>query len=421
VISRQSFGFGETVAVPAVANDEILLARFEVPPSAWGRLQAFLYKAPPVAMTLRDRDAPALFNRRLVPVMARSPFILSPQIEEVRDVLDLYRAEPGRQPATFTLSTPGPASFGKKLQVEFSVVPRPVPANAYHLGGLVSRLTFPFANAIPESITPPFRDDLLLRYMHAPSQAVWRLGGSERELVFHFGLDPRAYEEGTTNGVDFIVEIQGPSGGVTPVFRQSLKPRQVPADRGQHVARVSLPVYAPGSRLVLRTDPGEYGDNSWDWSYVTRIDLRQGKYTAAQFPGFTPLPDVAEGEHVGVVGLGAAQVVMLHVPGLVRFNLTGREQRLGLAFGFMPGAYTAGGNTAGADFVVELQSPDQAPREIFRRSLRPVDVAADRGPQSATVELPAVPPGAVLTVRTRPAAGGDSSWGWTYLSQLVIE
>jgi hypothetical protein len=421
VVARQTFRFGETVAVPVVANDEMLLARFTILPSAWGRVQAALYKGPPVTMALQNREDATPYRRRLVPVMARSPFILSPCIEDVRDVLDLYRAAAGHQPAFFTLSTPNSASFAQKLEVEFSVVPRPAAVNAYQLGGLVSRLSFPYANAVPESITPPFRTHPVLRYMHAPSTAVWNLTGNERELAFHYGIDPHAYTVGTTNGVDFIVEIRGPSGGVTPVFRRRLQPRTAAADRGQHAARVTLPVYAPGSRLVLRTDPGEYGDNSWDWSYVTRIDLRQGKYTADQFPGFTPLPDLAEGEHVGVVGLDTARVVMLHIPALARFKLSGHERHLTLGFGFMPGAYTAGGNTAGGDFVVELQAPGQAPREIFRTSLHPRTVAADRGPQTASVTLPPAAAGTTLTVRTLPAAGADNNWGWTYVSRLVIE
>lgn len=420
-VGRRTFRFGESVPVPAVGADEILLARFEVSPNWRGRAQSALYKMPPVTITWSEPNAPAPLSRRLVPVMARVPFIFSPVIEDIRDVLGLYAAGPGRQPTEFVLSTPGRGAFQKELTVEFTAVPRPAPADPYQLHGLVSRLAFPFANAIPASITPAFQENNFRRYLHAPGEITWNLTGEERELVFHFGLDPRAYTEGTTNGVVFIAEIRGPSGAVTPFFQRSLQPRTNPADRGQQVARAPLPVYAPGSRLVLRTDPGQYGDNSWDWSYVTRIDLRQGRYDATQFPGFRPRPDFAEGEHVGVVGLNGAEVVMLHVPAQVRFNLTGREQRLSLNFGFLEGAYSAGGNTGGADFVVELQIAGQPPREIFRRTLKPLTTPADRGAQFLTLALPATVPGEVLTVRTLPAAGADNNWGWTYVSQLLIE
>lgn len=420
-VGRRTFRFGESVPVPAVGAGEILLARFALPPSWQGRVRSALYKMPPVTIAWTEPNPPAPLSRRLVPVMARVPFIFSPVIEDIRDVLGLYATEPGRQPTEFVLSTPGRGAFKEELTVEFTAVPRPAPADPYQLDGLVSRLTFPFANAIPASITPAFRENNFRRYLHAPAEITWNLTGAERELVFHFGLDPLAYTEGTTNGVVFIAEIRGPSGAVTPVFQRSLQPRTNPADRGQQVAQAPLPVYAPGSRLVLRTDPGQYGDNSWDWSYVTRIDLRQGRFSASQFPGFHPLPDAAEGEHVGTVGLAGKDVVMLHVPAQVRFNLTGQEQRLTLDFGFLPGAYTGDGHTAGADYVVEVQSPGAEPREIYRRALRPVKLAPDRGPQVLILALGPVAAGDVLTVRTQPAPGADSSWGWTYVSRLLIE
>ncbi len=420
-LGRQVFHFGEPVPVPAVGNDELLLARFVFGDSWVGGVRAALYKQPPVAIALHDRAGAALGNRRLVPGMAASPFVFSPVLDETSDLLALYGAAPGRQVGSFVLTTPGEGSFTRRIAVEFSAVPRPTPLDPYILRGLQVRLGFPFANVIPESITPAFKSHNVLRYLHAPSAIVWPLTGKERELVFHYGLDPRAYEEGTTNGVEFVVEVRGPSGGVTKVFSRLLQPKTVAADRGKQSARIQLPVYAPGSRLVLRTDPGAYGDNSWDWSYVTRIDLRQGGFTAEQFPHFTPVPVAAEGENVAALELDGRKVSLLHVPTTLEFALAGGERQVALEFGFLPGAYADGGNTGGADYVLALQSPGQPPREVFRRGLRPVAVAADRGPQSARVDLPAVKAGDRLVLRTLPAPGANSSWGWTYVSRLVIE
>jgi hypothetical protein len=420
-LGRQVFHFGETIPVPAVSPGEMLLARFVFGDSWSGGVRTALYKQPPVAINLRDRQGAALGERRLVPVMAASPFIFSPLLEETLDLLGMYGRDPGRQVGSFVLTSPGPGFFAKRIVVEFSAVPRPPALDPYILRGLQVRLGFPFANVIPESITPAFKSHNVLRYIHAPSEIVWPLTGSEREMVFHYGLDPRAYEEGTTNGVEFVVEVRGPSGGVTQAFRRLLRPKTEPADRGKQSARVQLPVYAPGSKLVLRTDPGEYGDNAWDWSYVTRIDLRQGRYTPEQFPHFSPLPDAAEGENVSALELDGRQVAMLHVPATLQFALTGREQQVSLDFGFLPGAYSAGGNTAGADYVLELRRTGESAREIFRRGLRPVTIAADRGAQTARVNLPALAAGDRLVLRTVPAPGGNSSWGWTYVSRLVIE
>ncbi len=132
--------------------------------------------------------------------------------------------------------------------------------------------------------------------------------------------------------------MRGPTGGVTRAWSRLLRPKTVAADRASNPSASSCPSTPPGSRLAFRTDPGEYGDTAWDWSYVTQIDFRQGRFTAAQFPGFSRVPDVAEDEYASVLELDGKKILMLHVPGVVRFNLTGTERRLALDFGFLPGA-----------------------------------------------------------------------------------
>ncbi len=420
-LGRQEFHFGDPVQVPAVKDGEMLLVRFVMGDSWSGSVRAALYKQPPVTITLQDRAGAPLGDRRIVPVMAASPFLFSPLLEETRDLLDLYGRAPGRQVGSFVLHTPNEGAFKRRIAVEFSVVPRPPALSPYVLQGLKVRFTFPLANIVPEFMTPAFKTHNVVRYVHAPSQIIWPLSGEEREFAFQYGLDPRAYEEGTTNGVEFIVEVRGPSGGITKVWSRLLRPKTVETDRGTQKIAVQLPVYAPGSKLVFRTDPGEYGDNAWDWAYVTRIDFRQGCFQPEQFPGFSPLPDQATGENVAVLELAGSKVTLLHVPTELQFALRGGERQLALDFGFLPGAYSAGGNTPGADYVLELQRAGQPPREIFRRTLRPVTLESDRGAQTATVQLTGVAAGDRLILRTAPAPGGSPSWGWTYVSHLTIQ
>jgi hypothetical protein len=209
---------------------------------------------------------------------------------------------------------------------------------------------------------------------------------------------------------------------VREIYRQSLRPRQFITDRGDHSARMVLPVYAAGSRLVLRTDPGEFGNNAWDWAYVSLIDLQRGDtYAPALFPGFSRTPDSADGENIAPIEVEGKPVLMLHLPGRVNFNLTGAERKLALDFAFLPGAYTNGGQTAGGDVIAEVTRGGQPPREIFRRRLQPVTLPADRGPQAAAIDLTGIAAGDVLTVRTAPLPDRGASWGWTYISRLVIE
>jgi hypothetical protein len=95
-LSKQVFHFGESIPVPAVPDDQLLLARFVIGDSWSGGVRAALYKQPQVMITLHDRAGAPLGERRIVPRMAASPFVFSPLVEETRDLLDLYGRAPGR-------------------------------------------------------------------------------------------------------------------------------------------------------------------------------------------------------------------------------------------------------------------------------------------------------------------------------------
>lgn len=131
-----------------------------------------------------------------------------------------------------------------------------------------------------ETISPPNEpqvivQDTLVQRLHAPGHMQWSLHGGEREFYFDYGFIPEAYEHGASNGVVFLVELQSLDGSKQVIFQKLLNPAENPQDRGNHTARVSLPPSLPGSQLLLRTDPSQYGDNAWDWSYVSRMQVRR--------------------------------------------------------------------------------------------------------------------------------------------------
>jgi len=96
-----------------------------------------------------------------------------------------------------------------------------------------------------------------------------------REVSLEFGFDPIAYERGASNGAELILELA--DGATThSIYHRFLDPARVPADRGPQQARVTLPPYALGSHLILRTDPGQYGDTAWDWVYLASLKLHRG-------------------------------------------------------------------------------------------------------------------------------------------------
>ena len=112
--------------------------------------------------------------------MTESPFIFSPWLERTEDLLGVYDTQQGVEPASFVVSSTGPQFFAAQLTVEFSARPRPPAMDPSLLSSLRARQRFPLANLIPESITPAFRQHSAVRYLHAPSEIVWKLSDGKR-------------------------------------------------------------------------------------------------------------------------------------------------------------------------------------------------------------------------------------------------
>lgn len=108
-----------------------------------------------------------------------------------------------------------------------------------------------------------------------PAQVEWQLDDQVREVSLEFGYDPAAYEPpGRGNGTELMLEIVSPDSS-HPVYQRFLDPARQPGDRGRPSVRLTLPAFSPGSMLVLRTDPGQYGGTAWDWVYLAGLRLRR--------------------------------------------------------------------------------------------------------------------------------------------------
>lgn len=118
---------------------------------------------------------------------------------------------------------------------------------------------------IPENKVVDGRRVLMVQ---PPALLDWIVPKETKSLSFTYGFDPVAYEQGTTNGADLILE-RVDAGRHTEIFRRRLEPKKTPADRGVQHAAVPLatPISAQ-THVILRTEPGEFGDGAWDWIYV---------------------------------------------------------------------------------------------------------------------------------------------------------
>jgi len=426
-LSQETITFGQNVPVPSVPPDHILLASFDFKPTWRGRLRTLLYKPTMVFFNMEGSKLIEPYSRRFIPAMASQPFILNPAIEDTADFLELYTGNnPGKLIHDYRLATDVPQDFAPGITVTYYTLPRPAPPAIVDIEELIRFARYPVANTPPESMNPPgaqrtYIDGQLVQLLLAPADVTWKLEGDERELLFDYGYDPAAYAKGEGDGVIVQVELKQPGLPDLVVFKRLLNPAHVPEHRGNHRARVVLPLFNKDSRLVLRMDPGQDRDNSWDWPYVAKIQLRRGVHSIEQFPGFNRAPTRADTSYASIVDHEGRSVLMLHAPGSLTYYLHGSETRLDFDYGFLPGAYNGEGKTDGAVYRVELARLNRPRELLFQRHLAPLTEAADRGRQSATVTLPKLGPGDRLILTIDPGPGGSNSWDWTYVTHFELK
>ena len=112
------------------------------------------------------------------------------------------------------------------------------------------------------------------------------------------------------------------------------------------------------------------------------------------------------------------RVAVLHAPSEMVFNLPPQAHEASGYFGMLPGTYSNGGNTNGAEFIVYWSNGSENV-DLYRRFLDPVKQAEDRGMHDFKVSLPNVSGG--LYLRIDPGPFGNVAWDWTAWSGIEIK
>jgi len=249
--------------------------------------------------------------------------------------------------------------------------------------------------------------------MQPPVSVQWTLTDDVRCAKVEFGFAPAAYEQGTTNGAEFILDLVGPQG-TRPIWRRFLDPRKMPSDRGRQSARVPLPPFPPGSKLVLRTDPGPFGDTAWDWVYLAYMDFERGpRFVRDQVPGFEPVPDAVEAPGATLEAAGAKHRLVVHGPASVVYALTGREHELAFTFG-----RPAGGIGGAVALRAEIHSAGRPSRLVLESDLAATTAPGAETRAEAWVLLTDLRAGDRLLLRVEPM---DQTVGPVYLSGLKLK
>jgi hypothetical protein len=265
---------GQEVAAPEAGGHPFWLeASF---PLSWlGRLRSLLYR-PPILFLVTTDSRGQEYRHRVVPAIAATGFLIQPMVLSSEDFADFMRGRGTKalRSLRFEAASADEAEFWGSGQVRFSQLPDlPItminPMQAIADAGI--------ANVAPESVTsdttvqyitlPPTRRALLV---HATGTMTFARPETARRLTGEFGITDGAFTgPNRTDGAEFAVEMEDANGRTEVIWRQTLAPLTVPADRGPHSFTVELPANAVRVRLQTRT--GAKGDGSWDWTYWSSI------------------------------------------------------------------------------------------------------------------------------------------------------
>ena len=113
------------------------------------------------------------------------------------------------------------------------------------------------------------------------------------------------------------------------------------------------------------------------------------------------------------------EVMIMHTPSELIFNIPQKASTVNGQYGFLPSAYTNGGRTNGAEFVISW-SDGKEQIELHRKYLNPLNVEKDRGLISFHADLKNLS-GGRLYFRILPGLYNDTGWDWTGWTGIEIK
>ncbi len=123
---------------------------------------------------------------------------------------------------------------------------------------------------------------------------------------------------------------------------------------------------------------------------------------------------------------GGESVLMVHVPGELRFQVPAGKHTLMGQFGIHSGAYNKVPDgcqfaTDGVDFEILQKEPNKPEVTLFKRFLNPVEVTQDRGMQTLPEIAFVVEKSATVLFLTHPGPAQDAKCDWSFWKEIRIE
>lgn len=222
-----------------------------------------------------------------------------------------------------------------------------------------------------------------------------------------------------TDGVELIVQFEDATGARQQLLRRRLDATRHRADRGPQLEQVLLPLDQPG-RIHIWISPGPVSDSASDWVWLhavrgvgapAKLFFRGQQLSATRIA--TPLG-------MARMTLNQLDVMMVHAPSEIEFDLLPGMHRLKGVYGLLPSAWNGPKGSAGATFEVWHLPGQGEPRRLHQIRLNPVHIPGDRPPRALNVELPR-PAGGRIRLVTAPTHPQDNSFNHTYWADLTAE
>ena len=165
--------------------------------------------------------------------------------------------------------------FDPKIVVRFAQLPE-FPRALTQVGDKPDEVRYRLFNRVPTQVSSAFPPEVMVNngkdvmLAHAPCSLEFEVPATLHRLSGKFGLINQAYEgPNGTDGAEFIIDWIDGAGKRTTLFRRLLRPRDIPADRGEQAFEIALPL-GPG-KIDMRTTAGSSDNISFDWTYWTDV------------------------------------------------------------------------------------------------------------------------------------------------------
>ena len=276
LIRSGTYRLGESISL-ADLTDRNIWVEIDYRFSLLGKLRRFLLRPAFVQLHIID-DQGVKSVYRLPRPIGQAGFMLSPV---VNDLLDFMRAAGGSSPhraATIRIET-APQDrdcVQDEVGVSFYSLPPSEAGKAYFKNA--DRAKFHMFKEAPisyQAYNPPNEDRIdnrTVMIMHAPSQMVFEVPSGATMIAGAYGFVPGAYlNEGRTNGAQFIV-IWTDGNDQVVLHERFMDPRTKLNDRGLQPFSAKLP--KGKGNVILRIDPGPFGEFAFDWTGWTGIEFK---------------------------------------------------------------------------------------------------------------------------------------------------